>query len=115
MLVTTANGDKIEGTCVSVNVDEIAVTTRDHKVVKIARQTLAKLQLQRKKGHQLRALRNGMHTGLQSGFDAIFSPYAPAGLVMVPATLAWGAVAAPFCLLGDLGSLMAGTQEIKPI
>jgi hypothetical protein len=115
LLVTTVNDGKIEGTCVSINVDEIAVMTKDHKVVKIARQTLSKLELQRKKGHQLRALGNGMHEGLRMGFGALFSPWAPAGIVAVPGTLVWGAIAAPFCLVGDLAAKVKGTQEIKPI
>jgi hypothetical protein len=36
------------------------------------------------------------------------------GIVAVPAALAWRAVSAPFCLLGDL-TYTAGTQEIKVI
>jgi hypothetical protein len=35
------------------------------------------------------------------------------GLVAIPATVAWGAVAAPFCLLGDLGDNGPVTQDVK--
>jgi hypothetical protein len=38
----------------------------------------------------------------------------PAAVVAIPATLAWGAVSAPFCLLGDLKAKLKGMQEIKP-
>jgi hypothetical protein len=34
-------------------------------------------------------------------------------LVVIPATVAWGAMAAPFCLLGDLADSGPETQEIK--
>jgi hypothetical protein len=55
-----------------------------------------------------------MRRSLRAGFAALFSPYAPAGIVMVPGTLAWGAVAAPFCLIADIGAAAAGgKQEIR--
>jgi hypothetical protein len=56
-----------------------------------------------------------MHEGLRQGFEWLFSPYAPLGMVVVPGTVAWGAVAAPFCLLGDLNDKLAGRREIKVI
>ena len=40
---------------------------------------------------------------------------APVGVVAVPATLAWGIVAAPFCLLSDLADEANGVEEIKVI
>ena len=115
MLVTTATGDKVEGVCVGITVDEISVRTSDRKVIKLARQSLSKLEIQRNKSHQLRALGSGMHHVLRDGVAALFSPLAPAGLVMIPATLAWGAVATPFCILGDIGAKVSGKQEINPI
>lgn len=104
-----------QGYCVSIDADQIAVTTKDRRVVKIARKTLSRLELRRSKGHQLSSLRSGMRKGLRTGFDSLLSPLAPYGIVAIPATLAWGAVAAPFCLLGDLKAKVTGTQELKPI
>ena len=114
LTVTTANGETTQGYCFSIKVDEIAVTTKDHNVVKIARSTLARIDVDRTKGHQLSSLGKGMHNGLKWGFDSMFSPLAPVGIVAVPATLAWGAIAAPFCLLGDLRYKASGKQEIRP-
>lgn len=113
--LTTANGGTVQGYCISTDVNEIAVTTRDRRVIKVARSALNRLQMRRSKGHQLRALHKGVHSGLRVGFDALFSPLAPVGLVVVPGTLAWAAVSAPFCLLGDLKDKADGQQEIKLI
>ena len=113
LTVTTANGETTQGYCFSIKVDEIAVTTKDHNVVKIARSTLARIDVHRTKGHQLSSLGKGMHDGLKWGFDSMLSPLAPVGIVAVPATLAWGVVAVPFCLLGALRYKASGKQEIK--
>jgi len=113
LFVTTTNGDTLEGYCVSIDLNEIAVTTKDHKVVRVARATLERLEMHRAKGHQFSSLVKGVHRGLQLGFDSLLSPTAPLGLVILPGTLAWGAVAAPFCLLGDLRYKATGKQEIK--
>ena len=115
LLVTTADGDLVKGYCVSIDANNIAVKTKDRGVVKVARKTLSKLEMERSKGHQLRTLHKGVHKGLKYGFDSLLSPMAPVGAVVLPATLAWGAVSAPFCLLGDLREKVNGTQEIKPI
>ena len=115
LIVTTTNGDTVQGYCISIDVDGVRVRTKDGKVARIARTALARLEMRRSKGHQLSSLRNDMHEGLKFGFDRLLSPLAPVGLVVVPGTLAWGAVAAPFCLLGDLNDKLAGKREIKLI
>jgi hypothetical protein len=116
LTIKTANGDSIDGYCLSVDVDEIAVTTKDQRVVRIARKTLSRIDMLTSKdqGHQLAALGRKVDGGLRQGFKWLFSPAAPLGIVAVPATLAWGAVAAPFCLLGDL-TQEPSTKEIKVI
>jgi hypothetical protein len=114
LVVTTTTGDTVEGFCVGVDVSEITVNTWDHRVVKIARNTLSRIDMHRSKGHQLRALRDGVRGGLRWGLGALLSPAGPAAAVAIPATLAWGAAAAPFCLLGDLKAKATGMQEIKP-
>jgi hypothetical protein len=113
LIVTTANGETTEGYCLSIDINQIAVTTMDHKVVKIARSTLSRMDMRRAKGHQFSSLVKGMHEGFKWGFDSMLSPQALMGIVALPATLAWGVASAPFCLLGDLRSQASGKQEIK--
>ncbi len=113
--VRTPAGEDIRGYCVSISVDEMSVRTVKGTVVKLARSTMDRIRMRRAKSGQLKALGRSMGPMLAGGAGLTFSPAAPAGLVVVPVTLAWGAIAAPFCILGDLGSLLAGTREIKPI
>ena len=110
MILTTAAGATVEGVCLTITVDQIAIKEKDGTVVKLARHTLARLRVGR--GHQLRALGKGLHGAFHEGFAMLLSPLAPAGIVSIPGTLAWGAIAAPFCLIADLTSK---TFEIKPI
>ena len=115
LTIKTLNGDVVDGYCMNISVEEVSVKTKENKVVKIARTALARVDMQRKEneGHQLRALGQGMHKSLRKGFGWLFSIYAPAGMVAIPATLAWGAVSAPFCLIGDLTHDGSDTTEIK--
>ena len=111
--VTTTDGIITKGTCASTNDSEIALTA-NQRVVKIARSTLTRIQMyQPGNGHHLADLGSGMSKSFSKGFGWLFSPAAPLGLVAIPATVAWGAVSAPFCLLGDLGDNGPTTQEIK--
>ena len=112
LVVTTTNGETLEGYCTSINVDEIALT-KDQRLIKIAKSAVSRLQVHRVKGHQLAALWRGVGHQLRDGTGLLFSPLAPVGAVMVPGTLAWGAVATPFCLLADVADHLAGENEIK--
>ena len=113
LTIQTVGGDTVEGYCMSISVNEVAVNTKDKGVVKIARTALARIDMQpaRHEGHQLKWLGQRMHKSLRKGAGWLFSVYAPAGMVAIPATLAWGAVSAPFCLLGAL----AHSAEPTPI
>lgn len=117
LTITTFGGTTVEGYCLSVSIDEITVTTTNQRVVRIARKTLSRIEVQRSQnnGHQLIALGRGVHAGLRTGVGWLLSPYAPLGIVAVPVTLAWGAVAAPFCALADLTHRTSHTQEIQVI
>jgi hypothetical protein len=95
MRLTTNTGDTVEGYCVSVSVDEISLRTPDQRAVKIARAAMARIVVT-PQGSQLQALGRGMRKSLRTGFRALLSPCAPAGIVLIPATLAWGALSAPF-------------------
>jgi len=112
LLVTTTDGDIVDGYCASVTVTELSLKTRDHGVVKIARDKLSKLQMYREKGHQLRLLFHGIRGGLRGSLHAIFTPEALVGIVGIPATLAWGAVSTTFCAIGDLAALPSGPRDI---
>ncbi len=111
--VTTTDGRTVNGSCASTDADGLSLTA-NQRVIKIARSTLTRIQLyQPGSGHHLADLGHGMSKSFRTGFGWLFSPAAPLGLVAIPATVAWGAVAAPFCLLGDLGDDGPVTQEIK--
>jgi hypothetical protein len=111
--LTTADGETVEGVCIHINADEIAVTTFDHRTIHIARAALSSLQLRRTEGHQLKSLGKGLHRSLRTELRWLLSPQAPMGLVSIPATLAWGVAAAPFCVLGDLVNKATPARDIK--
>src|SRR5579872_7340804 len=69
LTISTVDGDTVSGYCMSINVDEIAVNTADHGMVKIARKALSRIDVQRSKndGHQLWRLGRGVRTGLHQG------------------------------------------------
>ena len=97
----------------SVNVDEISVQTQDHRAVKIARAAMARIVMT-PQPHQLQSLGRGVRKSLKTGFRALLTPMAPAGIVLIPGTLAWAAVAAPFCATGDLFARKSTETEIRP-
>jgi len=113
MRLTTNTGDTVEGYCVSVSVDEISLRTPDQRAVKIARAAMARIVVTPQE-HRLPALGRGMRKSLTTGFRALLSPWAPAGIVLIPATLAWGALSAPFCAAGDLFAGKSTGTEIRP-
>ena len=102
LTVTTDDGDTIQGYCVFVQHDELAVRTLDGKMVRIARSKLKNVISVAVQENRLKALGVNMKHGLREGVKMTFSPLAPIGLATIPGTLAWGAVAAPFCIAGDL-------------
>jgi hypothetical protein len=115
LVVSTFTGEVVEGYCVSTNVDGLSVIGEDHRVVKIARAALSRMQMRLSSRHRLQSLGSGMRSTLRQGFNWMLSPLAPVGIVLIPATVAWGAAAAPFCVIGDLGSKLVGDQEIRVI
>ena len=112
--VTTTDGKTASGFCTGTSDDELSLTA-NLRVVKIARATLTRIQMYEPGNHHLADLGNGMAKSFNRGFAWLFSPAAPLGLVTIPATIAWGAVSAPFCLLGDLGDNGPTTRDVKLI
>ncbi|MGP0073300.1 MAG: hypothetical protein ACLPWF_15385 [Bryobacteraceae bacterium] len=116
--VTTSDGKTVSGTCIGTSGDDLSLTvkhlTSNQGAIKVARSTLTRIQMYDPgNGHHLADLGDGMSKSFKKGFGWLFSPAAPLGLVAIPATVAWGAVSAPFCLLGDMGSNGPTTQDIK--
>jgi hypothetical protein len=115
LTATTLGGNTVDGYCVSITVDELTIRTDEHRMIKISRAALSRLQMHRSQAHQMRSLGKGVRQGLLTGSRLLLTPYAPVGLILLPATVAWSVVAAPFCGLGDLVSKMAGKQGIRII
>ena len=101
LTVTTASGETVEGTCFAVNVDEIQVQTKKG-ILTIARSQLSRVRIYETPPHRhLANLGKDIRTGLEDSVKMIPTEWGLVGVVGVPATLAWGAIASPFCLLGD--------------
>ena len=117
LMITTADGATVDGLCMSITVDEVAIRTENQKVVKIARTALSKIQMHRgiPQQHPLKRLGKDLRTTFREGFDMLFTPEAPAGIVLIPATAAWGVIAAPFCALGELKNKLDGPREVRVI
>jgi hypothetical protein len=113
LAITTSDGATVTGYCAAIDVKEITIRTADSRMVKVGRAVLSRLSFHQYKGHQLRALRHGVHKGLKEGSDNLLSVAALWGIVEIPVTLAWGAVTLPFCALGDLRSKLSGEVEVK--
>lgn len=112
---TTTGGEPVRGYCVALDATAISVRTKDGRELKVLKTAIAKLEIQQAKGHQVQTLGRGFHKALKTQVNWLLSPLAPAGVVAIPLTLAWGAVALPFCAVGDMRSKVAGHREIKPI
>lgn len=105
LTVTTADGATVEGVCVAIDVNQISIETKDHRIVKIARSALSRIDMSKLTatgGHELRSLGRGIRAGVRQGVAWTFSTSAPLGLVTIPATLGWAAISAPFCAIADL-------------
>lgn len=113
LTVTTSDGEIVSGYCVSVQPDKLSIRTADKRVVTVLRTAFSRLQVRTPRGHLLKSLGTGMQSSFHEGAGILFSPLAPVGLAMLPGTVAWGAIAAPFCLFGDLISSLPRERDIK--
>lgn len=111
MRITTSTGETVEGYCISIGVDELTVRTRDNQAVRIAKSALSRIVVPKER--QLEALGRGMQRSIQFGLKALPTPYGPLVVPVIPATIAYGAAAAPFCAVGDLLAKRDGL-EIRP-
>jgi hypothetical protein len=100
--VTMPNGETVEGVCFSTTVDELQVQTKSG-IVKVARAQLSRVTIADIQAHhQVRHLFKHVGQGVANSAKLIPTEAGLVGLIGVPTTLAWGAVAVPFCLFGDL-------------
>jgi hypothetical protein len=113
LTVTTIDGATVEGYCIRINADGMGFRTLDSQAITIARTAISRVRLRAIKGRQLKSLGKGLQSGLRQEAQWLLSPAAPLGLVALPATLAWGAAAAPFCMLGDFVSKIMPERDIK--
>jgi hypothetical protein len=112
--VTTGSGETVEGTCFAVSVDEIQIQTKKG-ILTIARSQLSRVRMYDTPPHRhLVNLGKDIRSGLRGSVKMIPTEWGLVGVVGVPATLAWGAIASPFCLLGDaIGYRQAVEIRIK--
>lgn len=112
LVLRERDGSIVKGKCIFVHRKFVSVKTSAPRPLEIKRKDIAHLEavwprgLTAKLGHQVAY-------GLESGAGLIFSIWAPVGIVMVPATLVWGAVAAPVCLIRDIADRKEHQQEIR--
>jgi hypothetical protein len=111
LVITTTTGETVDGYCIAINVNEISVNVKGNPV-NVAKNSVAKLLIIPRR-HQLKSLGKSMGGALSWSFRTLFTPGALFAMVTIPATLAWGAVAAPFCVIGDLGEKWKPDQEIR--
>ena len=100
--VKTATGETVEGVCFSVSVDEIQVKTQNG-LMKVARSQLSRVSVvEMPRRQHLARLGKHVKQGIDGSAKMIPTEAGIVGIIGVPMTLAYGAVAAPFCLLGDI-------------
>jgi hypothetical protein len=110
--IKTSSGQTVEGVCFTTTVDEIQVKT-PQGIVNIARAQLSRVTLvDIQAHHQLRHLFKHVGKGLDQSAKLIPTEAGLGGLIGIPAILAYGAVATPFCLLGDIIGYTK-TTEVK--
>src|SRR5439155_4915968 len=67
--IRTADGDVVNGQCLSVSADSIAINSEDRKVVNIPRGALSRLQMHRREPRRLSSLGRRMLGGLRQSFE----------------------------------------------
>jgi hypothetical protein len=110
--ITTVSGETVQGVCFAVTVDEIRLKTKTG-ILTIARSQLSRVRMYEiQPRRQLAHLAKTVGSGLKESVKIIPTDWGIIGVVGIPATLAWGGLAAPFCLFGDIIGYTK-TMEIK--
>ena len=101
--VKTKNHGSVTGACSNVDETQIQLFTHERGLLTISRRDVTAIYKRvQTTNHQLATLKQDVGQQFHQDFRWLFSPAAPLGLVAVPITAVWGAVAAPFCWIGDL-------------
>jgi hypothetical protein len=100
--VVTSSGKTVKGVCDSTGVTEMTLS-HSGKLVKIDRSEVSRIRMLLPDKHRLLpALGDQVGWMLGAGVLILASPAAPFGIVLIPASLTYGAVAAPVCAIHDL-------------
>ncbi len=75
-MITTADGATVDGRCMSITVDEVAIRTENQKVVKIARTALSRIQMHRRleEQHPLKQLGKSLQASFRDGLACCLRP-----------------------------------------
>jgi hypothetical protein len=112
-LVSTS-GKTVKGQCASTGESDISLNNHG-RLLKMERSDVSKIRMLRLVNHHLLpALGNQVGELLFGGLLTLASPYAPLGLVIVPAALVYGAAAAPVCAAHDLAQkIFHGRKSVE--
>jgi hypothetical protein len=101
--VATNKGQTLKGTCESTTATEMTLR-HSGTLVKVDRADISRIQMIRPRGrHQLMPVLGDQVAGMFLGGSSLLaSSDAPAGLVLIPVSLAYGIVATPFVAVHDL-------------
>jgi hypothetical protein len=98
--ITTKDGRSLKGKDFAVRPDSILIT--DGAPVSVPRQAVLSLHWESIHEAETHKLGRMLSHGYRHSFGLLGTPAGPFALVELPAITAWGAAAAPFCILGDL-------------
>lgn len=98
--ITTKDGKSLHGRFFTVRPEGIYIS--DPNQEKISRDAVVSLHWEAPFKSQTQKLGNMLSRAYRHSGKLLGTPMGPFGLVELPAITAWGAAAAPFCLLGDL-------------
>jgi hypothetical protein len=102
VMIATKNGKSLHGRFFTVRPEGIYIG--DGNQEKLSRDAVVSLHWEAPFKSQTQKLGNMLARAYRHSGKLLGTPMGPFGLVELPAITAWGAAAAPFCLLGDLFS-----------
>jgi hypothetical protein len=110
LLVTKTDGTTLDGYCASTTNDELALT-RNAGEVRVARAAISRLRMVRPRKRRLWEFWKDQGPLIGGSFEILGSEAWAWGLMAVPATIGWGAIATPYYMAVDLLDLFAERQQ----
>jgi hypothetical protein len=99
--ITTRSGKTLKGACFSTNARQLTLG-RGQKVVKIDRTEILRIRLRPYNRHRLLPkLGDQVADMFVLGSFSLATPAAPMGILLIPVSLAYGAVGTPICAVHD--------------